>query len=193
MRWYWAIACDNTVRDPMVVDSAALAVEPERLKIGRPLDAAIHTGILSVSKARNDGTPDDVLQNHLGLPIYSLRLRRALDDAGVSGAQYLPVKVTSFDGREIEGFAVANVFARDGALDLAKSDLDVFPDDYFIHDRQGCVRAIRKATLIASRLSDCDVARVREFLSGVYVSTKFKETFERLGFSGYSFREVATT
>lgn len=190
-RWYWVVSCDNTVENPLVVDSADLGVDSECLDIGRWLEQWSDLARMRVMKPQNDGTPDDVLQNHLGLPVYSERLREAMAAAGVRGIQYLPVHVVRPNGKKVAGFAIANIVERRRALDRKRSDYDVFPDDYFLPERRGSVRGVRRVVLRADALAGCDIIRLDDFPSGVYVSERFKCTFEAHGFTGYSFREIA--
>lgn len=72
-------------------------------------------------------------------------------------------------------FSVANVVATRAALDHKRSDFDVFPEDYFLADRRGRVRGIRKAVLKSAALKECDIVRLEEFLPSVYASEKFKD------------------
>lgn len=192
-RWYWAISCDNTVDNPLVVDSAELGVDPEDISCGERLERWGELARLSVTKAQNDGVPDDVLQNHLGLPVYSRRLRAALEASGIRGVQYLPIRVFRPNGEQISGFSIANIVEKRQALDRLRSDYDVFPDDYFLLERRGNVRGIRRAVLRAEALADCDIARLDEFPSSVYVSERFKAAFEAVRCTGYAFREVRTS
>ena len=192
-RWYWAVSCDNTVEDPLVVDSADLEIDPGRLDVGQPQEGWSDLAWLRAEKPENDGTPDDALQNHLGLPVYSFRLRSALEAAGIRGIQYLPVRLFRPNGQEIAGFSIANIVERRGALDRSRSDYDVFPNDYFLSERRGDVRGIRRVVLHVEALRGCDIARLDEFPSSVYVSERFKNVFESAPFTGYSFREMHST
>ncbi len=191
MNWYWVVSCDNTVENPLVVDSADLGVDPERLDIGEPLERWSELAWLRAKKLENDGLPDDVVQNHLGLPVFSSRLRAALEKAVVRGIQYLPIRLFRPNGQEIIGFSIANVIERRRALDRCRSDYDVFPDDYFLSDRRGNVRGIRTAALNTEALAGCDILRLDEFPSSVYVSERFRKAFDVGGHTGYSFREVS--
>jgi hypothetical protein len=192
-RWYWAISCDNTVDNPLVVDAADLGIDPQNLAVGHSLESWSELARLRTTKPENDGMPDDVLQNHLGLPVYSSRLRAALAGAEIRGIQYLPVRLFRPNGQEVAGFSIANITERREALDRSSSDYDVFPDDYFLSDRRGKVRGIRRVVLRAKALAGCDSARLDEFPSSVYVSERFKNVFEAGRYTGYSFREVLTS
>lgn len=189
-RWYWAISCDNTVADPLIVDRVDLGIDPDHLVTGKLVRNWSELARLQATRPENDGVPDDVLQNVAALPVYSSRLRRALEAADIQGVQYLPVRVYQSDGREIKGFSIANIIGRRMALDLSSSDYDVFPDDYFVAERRGNIRGMRRAVLCSEALNGCDAARLAEYPPSVYVSERFKNVFETCRCTGYSFREV---
>ena len=65
--------------------------------------------------------PDDALQNDIAIPIYSPRLQSALQEAAITGIQFLPIHVLRLDGSEIPGFAVANIICVRPAMDMEKS------------------------------------------------------------------------
>lgn len=193
MKWFWTISCDNTVDDSLVVDSADLGISPEEISFGKEINDWSELARMSATKQENDGVPDDALQNHLGLPVYSPRLRATLEAGEVRGIQYLPIRLFRPNGQEISGFSIANIVERREALDRSQSDYDVFPDDYFLPDRRGNVRGIRRAVLRERALAGCDIARLAEFPASIYVSERFKTNFETAGCTGYTFREVVTT
>jgi hypothetical protein len=188
--WFDAIACDNAVDDPLVVDSDSLGIDPDLLELGKRIERWSDLASVRATNPEDDGDPDDVLQNHLGLPIYSACLRAALEAAGIKGFQFLPVRVFRPNGKEIKGFSIANVTERRAALDRSRSDFDVFQNDYFIPERVGKIRGIRRPALNADALQGCDVVRLDEFPFGIYVSERFKDVFERHNFTGYSFNET---
>lgn len=195
MRWYWVVECDNTVSDPLVTDSdnlETLGFDEWDFRKGIRID--INTWPTSVFvKALNsedDGEPDDVLQTHLGIPIYSERLRIALEEANIAGIQYLPLNVLRPNGEAINGYSIANILNLAPALDLDKSDYDVYPDDYFLPERRGLVSGVREGVLKADKLENCDIIRLEEYKVKIYASKKFKEVFENNNFTGYSFHEV---
>jgi hypothetical protein len=194
MRWYWTVNCDNTIADPLVVDSHNLCgIDPEALSAGRPITGWPAEAYLKTSKRKNDGDPDDVLQNHLGVPVYSPRLRLALKDAGIVGFQFLPVRVYRPSGQSYEGFSIANVIELRPALDRTSSHIEVFPPDYFLPARRGLIRSLRTPVLRQNVLVGCDVVRLEEYPSSVYVSQRFKDVFDAGRFTGYSLHEVGTS
>ena len=191
--WYKALSCDNVVENPLVSDTADLGVDPGQLDIGKLVTRWDDAAWLRAAKPKNDGTADDVLQNHLGLAVFSGRLRAALEAAGVQGIQYLPVHIFKPNGQEVVDFSIANIVERRHALGLSRSDYDVFPGDYFLPDRRGKICAVRRATLVARALEGCDAVRLDGFFVSVYVSERFKDAFETGGFTGYSFHQVSSS
>jgi hypothetical protein len=174
----------------MVVDEAQLPVDPGHLDDGRLVDAWSSEAVMRVRNQRWAGEPDDVLQNYLGLPVYSTRLKQALERQGISGIQYLATRVVGFGSVELQTYYIANIVEMRPALDLATSDFDVFSSDYFLPDRRGRVSGVRRATLLWSHLRNCDVLRLAQYPASIYVSERFKSAFELEGCSGYSFEPV---
>lgn len=193
MRWYWVVECDNTVADPLVTDSdnlEALGFDEWDFREGHRIDNWFTSLFVKAQEPENDGDPDDVLQTHLGIPIYSGRLRVALEQANINGIQYLPIKVLRPNGEQIKGFSIANILHLVPALDLDKSDYDVYPDDYFLPERRGLVSGVRKGVLKANELENHDIIRLKKYEVRIYISEKFKDVFEKNSFTGYSFHEV---
>jgi len=191
MKWYWVVSCDNTVGNPFVADSEDLKqVNKQDLLECKPIEDWDETAWLKASKAENDGVPDDVLQESSGIPVYSERLRLALENASIDGIQYLPVRVLRPNGSPIHGFSIANILHLVASLDFDRSDCEFFPADYFVEERRGTIRAIRRATLLRSALDGFHVFRLKEFRRRIYVSERFKEAFESGDFTGYSFNQA---
>lgn len=192
MKWYWAIDNDNAVANPYVAGTGDLmGVEGWELWSGKPISNWNEASWIKAETAEDDGDPDDALQDYLSPPIYSPRLRQALEAAGIGGIQWLPLHVLRPDGTEIPGYAIANIVNLvEGALDLERSDYDVYPPDYFLHERVGKVRGLRIPVLRAEKLQGLDIIRLAEYEAPFYVSERFKDTFEKAGCTGHSFREV---
>lgn len=118
-------------------------------------------------------------------------MRQTLEAAGVTGIQWLPIHVLRPDGTEFPGYAIANIVNLvEGAMDLERSDYDIYPPDYFLPERVGKVRGIRIPVLRGEKLKGLDIFRPAEFKVEYYVSERFKEAFEKAGCTGHSFREV---
>src|SRR5436190_23647045 len=103
-KWFWVVGCDNTTDDPFVGDEAELGCDDAELRTGGKIDSWPGTAFVKATRPENDREPDDVLQSCLNLPIYSLGLRTALDANGVTGIQYLPIRVIRPCGELIPGF-----------------------------------------------------------------------------------------
>jgi hypothetical protein len=191
-RWYTPIECDATAEHPLVTGADDFGdIDPNRLRSGEAVRAWSPTLELRVTARECDGQPDDVLQDHIGsLPIYSARLREALDSHGIGGLQYLPVQIRRYDGSVIDGFAVANILNVVEALDLEQSRFSRFPDDFVIEQKRGQIREVRRPSLKALTIEGLDVIRLQEFPLYICVSQKFKTIFESGRFTGYSFREI---
>lgn len=182
------------MENPLIADNVDLKGANElELVSGQLIKNRDKTAWFKASKSKYDGDPDDVLQNALGLPIYSARLRKAMDKAGITGIQYLPVRVFRFNGSPIEGFAIANILNLLPALDFEKSDYDLFEDDYFLTERRGKVRGIRKPVLRSFIIEGYDIFRLREFKRYIIVSERFRNIFLANSFTGYSFHQVHTS
>lgn len=192
-KWYWTVDCSNTVEDPLVAGKADLkGFEWWDFQRGQLIENWDETAWFQAEKPQDDGDPDDVLQDHLDIPIYSARLRQALDKARITGIQYLPVRVLHYDGTPIEGFAIANILNLLPALDFEKSDYDLYPDDYFLPERRGRVRAVRLPVLRYKVIEGYDIFLLQGW-EEIYVSERFRNLFVANGFTGYSFYEVKTS
>lgn len=179
LNWYKVVWWDNTVEDPYVSNAGDLrGFDAWHLRSGKMISGWDNRAWIQCSDPDYDGDPDDVLANHLGVPIYSFRMRRALEDAGITGIQYLPIRVLHRDGSEIPGYHVANITNKVNALDLTRSEYSVFPEEYFIQEDRGQISSLQRAVLRAEALIGLDVLRLQEFLVFEAVSERFKEAFE---------------
>ena len=194
MRWYWAINCSNTVDEPFVSDADDLkGFQDWQLWKGKPIENWRQDAWIRCTDPECDGDPDDVLQTHLGIPIYSFRLQKIIREAGFPGIQFLPIRVLRRDGTEIPGFAVANIVNLLSAMDMEKSEYDVFEEDDPVPERHGRVSGVYKMVLKGVALTGYDIVRVKEFPPSEYVSERFKLQFEAANCTGYSFQETRTT
>jgi hypothetical protein len=144
-----------------------------------------------MTSADLDGEPDDVLQDHLGsLPIFSGRLKRAVETSGVTDIQFLPVSIKRFSSAVLHDFYIANILSLVSAVDWSESVYTNYPDDYFIESRRGQVRDLKSPVLVRDALVDHDMLRLAEFPLYICVSERFRGVFESLKCTGYSFREL---
>jgi hypothetical protein len=191
MKWYWLVTNDNSVKNPFVSDEGDLdGFEEWMLGECRSFDSWSGRAWIRAADPANDGNPDDSLQNHFALLIFSQRLQVALTEAAISGIQYLPISVLRPSGTRIEGFSIANILGCVNALDLERSTSSRYPDDYFLSERRGQMNSLRRVTLRGDCLQGHDIVRLNVYKEKVYVSARFKEVVEEGRFTGLSFHEV---
>ncbi|HKD79392.1 MAG TPA: DUF1629 domain-containing protein [Candidatus Angelobacter sp.] len=194
MRWYWAISWGKTVSNPFVSSAEDLkGYEDWQLERGHHIEHWDPTAWIRCTKPEWDGEPDDVLQTHLAIPIYSPRWQEVIRNARFSGIQFLPIRVLHMNGGEIPGFAIANILNIPFAMDLERSHYTMFDDDDCEPEDRGKVSGVYRMVLRRSPLSNYDVIRVKEFHQSLYVSERFKLEFEAAKFTGYTFQEVQLT
>jgi hypothetical protein len=196
MKWYHPFECDNTVKHPFVCDYDNLeenGFSEWDFMAGKKIKNWKDTIIFQAKKKKNNGDPDDALQNHLMLPIYTSRFINTLNKAKISGIQYLPITLFRTNGDNLNGFCIANFLNFVEALDLKKSDYDRFSDDFVNPNVRGKISGIRKYVLLAEKVKGLDIVRIKDYDQAFFVSEKFKQLFEENNFTGYSFREVELT
>ena len=94
-------------------------LEPIDLLAGAGLTVGDGPAEIELSDASGDAQPDIVISL---LPLFSLRLRLALEQAGVDNVQYIAARLHHPDGHVIEGrYFVANVLGRVRAVDRKAS------------------------------------------------------------------------
>jgi hypothetical protein len=192
--WYEVIECDNAVDDPYISDSGDLCgVEEWQLRNGQPLLKWDPSSWIQCTDENTDGIPDDALQNHLGIPIFSKDLTAIVQDFKLARVQFLPIRVLRNSGDEIPGYSVANILSVSPAMDLSESTYDIFPLDYFLPVRRGQISAVYDMVLRGSCLLGHNLVRVQQFLPALFASGKFKHEFERERLTGYSFRPIRVT
>jgi hypothetical protein len=136
-----------------------------------------------------NGTPDDVLQHCVvALPVFSARVREALEQAGIAGIQYLDVQVQRPDGTPISGYSIANIVNLLPALDVERSMVTRYGESR--PDRIGQISGILKPVLKKDMISGLDILRLAEFPLRYYVSQRFRRIFLEEQFTGYTFKEV---
>lgn len=166
------------------------------LELGKRLRKWDQRTYLRSSSPNGDGTPDDVLCTHLGAPVFSPRLQEAMAEANVGqrDLQYLPVHVYLSTGKEIEGFAFANVITRIKALDYDNSEM-LWLDDDNIDPATGKpeVLGVWTVALKAKALKGHDAIRLTEYFPNFLVSERFVDVFKKGEFTGASFHPVHVT
>lgn len=169
------------------------------LSVGTPIQSWNRNAWIRSRAEDDDGEPDDVLLEHLGVPTFSRRLRDALEraDVGRNDMQYLPVHVLKSTGEELDGYAFANVITRIMALDYDKTDWGPLPPNpkKGIDPNTGKLKvlAIWRAALREADLQGHDLIRLVEFFPPVFVSERFADVYRSGGFSGATLAPVIMT
>jgi len=191
MKWYDVVDFDESAH-PFVADSADLkGFDAEQFRRGRQVRSWDPNAWYRATKPEYDGEPDDILGEHLYIPVYSARLREALRSAGIGEIQYLSVKVIRPDGSEIPGYAIANILSLVPALDVAETRIvQRFPLDFPNPNVRGKIEDIRGVALRAHTLEGHDIIRLAESPLRVFVSDRFREIFRRRKLTGYAFHRI---
>ena len=190
---YQPIECDHTVKNPLICDDSNyndFGFKEEDFIAGKIISNWPEGIIFKATEKLYDGTPDDVLQNADMIPIYSQRLKTALEKLEIEGIQYLPIKVQGFDGTIYENFHIANITNVVNAFDYEKSIYRFFPEDFPNPNVRGNLTGIRKFVLKSSEINNCDIFRLAEYSRRFFVTDKIKKVFSKEKFSGYSFIKV---
>ncbi len=193
MDWYQPIECDNTVKNPLVCDSDNFCengFSESSFLQGKEIQSWNSNIFFQAKKKKNDGCPDDALQNHLMLPIYSSRLVARIMQANIAGIQYLPISILDSKGQKLDGFSLINFLFFIEAFDYDNSEFNRFSADFPNPNVRGKLAGVTKFVLKKERLVGLDVFRLRDYESRFFVSEKFKEIFETNKFTGYSFKKV---
>lgn len=94
-------------------------------KLGKRIDNWDPNASLCSRSRKDDGHADDLLRTHLAIPTFSSRFREALEYAGVATGdiQYLPIRIFQSTGKEVRGYAMANIVSRVAALNYEESSM----------------------------------------------------------------------
>ncbi len=123
MKYFEVFNCDHAVKDPMVCETNLedLKINKRIFRICKEFTGSENIKFYAELK-EDDGTPDDFLQNTEMVPIFSPRMREAIEEAGITGIQYIPIEVEHYNKEKLEGYCIANVLnSVSDALDIDKS------------------------------------------------------------------------
>ena len=193
MKWYYVIACDNCASNPFVANHdnlEKLGFTEEDFLSGVKINNWTSDVFLQAGDKSHDGVTDDVLQNHLVLPIFSQKLIRKLAFNDIVGIQYLPVRILRPDDVEIDGFSIANFTNFIAAMDYEKSEYNRFSPDFPNPYAAGKLAGVTKFVLYRDKLAEMNVVRLQDYHRAVFVSEAFRQIFLDNKFTGYSFKEI---
>lgn len=159
-------------------------------RVGKFISRWDNLVLIKTNDIKCDGVPDDVLQNHLLLPIFSEKMRNILFENDIKDIQYLPIQVFRLNGEPITGYAIANILSVAPALDLERAGYYVIPHDHINVKQRGKIGAIHKFVLHQSKLGDFDIFRLQEHPYVIILSERFVKIYKKHKLTGWVFKEV---
>jgi hypothetical protein len=130
------------------------------------------------------------------LPVYSTRLKSLMEDLGIKGIQYLPLRIRRRDGaKEVDGYYIANYLIVIDCLDRERSVYQVWTKDNLLFWEKrpymlGTFRDVTKAVIDSTKLSDAPIFRLWGWEIMVVVREDVKQAIEEAGITGCVFREI---
>ncbi len=197
MKYFRVWNCEHAVIDPMVCETNLedLQIDKRIFRICKEFTGSEKIKFYAELE-EDDGTPDDFLQNTEMVPIFSPRMREAIEEAGITGIQYIPIEVEHYNKEKLEGYCIANVLnSVSGALDFDKSQL------YYSSSKEhkGKVFDVWEYVIYADKILNLDIFRLKfddrfwdKYSDTIIVSEKFKSIIAKNKFTGIGFGKVIT-
>lgn len=196
MRCHWVLHMtpnSGTSENPYVSGEGFLYDSEDALRWGDPVDNWGDQAWVRPDTPEACGDLDDWLLNHFGLPLLSGRLKAALDSAGITGIQFLPVTVLAFAGEVLTTYYLASVASLENAVDLTRTIHSRFPDDFPNPHVRGKVRGMREVVVRKDAVQGHDLFRLSEGSLSLYCSDRFRSVCEDGGFRGAEFQEIGVS
>ncbi len=128
---------------------------------------------------------DDYLFATGGWILISERVKQILEELGVEGVQFLPIRVVRKEtGEEVPGYYVLHVWRHISALD---EEHTVFLEP---RSERYPEPIIGKVALRKEAIGNADAFRLAEYDVQVYVSRRVKERLEEIGATGFKWIPV---
>ncbi|MDE7215765.1 MAG: hypothetical protein K2O08_03055 [Clostridia bacterium] len=192
MNYFRILNCEHAVKDPMVC-----ITNFEDLKIGRNKFRICDEFVGSENikffpkTAKSDGTPDDFLQNTEMVPIFSPRMRKAIEEAGITGIQYIPIEVEHYNKEKLEGYCIANV------LNSVSDALDIDKTIFWNSRSDNGKFTVYIPSIKSEAISNMDIFRLKyddrfatDYSRFIIVSEKFKSVIAKNKFTGIGFCKI---
>lgn len=147
---------------------------------GRPLDATIPELGFALDAGRSFAWPDFIRPGP-NIPLFSPRLREALETSGVDNIEYYPARVVNRSTQEQRPYLGANIIGLVRAMDRDQSEFMAYdgnPDVALTIDR---------LVIDNSRFDGLRIMRLAEFDLLIIVEDKLKERLEQLPLVGVDF------
>jgi hypothetical protein len=182
--------CEHAVKDPMVcvTNLEELKISINRFRICKEFTSGENIKFYAELE-EDDGTPDDFLQNTEMVPIFSPRMREAIEEAGIKGIQYIPIEVEHYNKEKLEGYCIANVLnSVPDALDIDKT---IFWNRKSDNGRLNVYVPSIKSEKVPDNMDifrlKYDERFVTEYSTFIVVSERFKSIIAKNKFTGIGF------
>jgi hypothetical protein len=130
------------------------------------------------------------------LPVYSTRLKTLMQNMGVEGIQYLPLRIRRRDGaKEVDGYHIANYLNVIDCLDRERSVYQIWTKDNLLFWKKrpqmlGTFRDVTKAVIDSNKIGDVRVFRLWGWEMMILVREDVKRSIEGAIITGCVFREI---
>ena len=190
MKYFEIFECERAVKDPMVcvTNLEDLKININRFRICKEFTSGENIKFFAKTE-KSDGTPDDFLQNTEMVPIFSPRMREAIEEAGITGIQYIPIEVEHYNKEKLEGYCIANVLnSVPDALDIDKT---IFWNRKSDNGRLNVYVPSIKSEKVPDNMDifrlKYDERFVTEYSTFIVVSERFKSIIAKNKFTGIGF------
>ena len=114
--------------------------------------------------------------------VFSGRLRRVLDEVGVTNIDYYPCRMRNpLDGTSTDDYRVANLIGEIACVNRPKSDLEMDPDD----PQQ--IMFINSLVLIEDAIGEASMFRLAEQKQVIVAHDRVKDACQAVGITGVKF------
>ena len=190
MKYFRVWNCEHAVKDPMVCETNLedLQIDKRIFRICKEFTGSEKIKFYAELE-EDDGTPDDFLQNTEMVPIFSPRMREAIEEAGITGIQYIPIEVEHYNKEKLEGYCIANVLnSVPDALDIDKT---IFWNRKSDNGRLNVYVPSIKSEKVPDNMDifrlKYDERFVTEYSTFIVVSERFKSIIAKNKFTGIGF------
>ncbi len=188
--FYWLVPRDNLVGNSFVADRCDLkGFEENDFYRGDAIKSWPSAVTFRASTAKLDGDLDDFVVNNAMVPLITMRLLKFIQGLSTLHFQALPARAVSSSGNEIPVF-VLNFTELPEGLDLARTVVDRYPDNWSDESRRGKIWTVRRRVLVRNRVEMLDFFRVKEYPEDLFASERFRSGFESARMTGVSFDRV---
>jgi len=167
--------------------------ERQHFEAGRPIQGWNCRAWIKSSSPKEDWPAQDGLANHFSLLIFSEKMRIALDDAGIYGIQYLPIRVLKSDDTEHTGYSIANIINEISILNQDRPNSPLLAKDRFGGETHSQLWNLRKPRFEEETFRVLNIVRVGDVPEAVYVSKRFVDIWHDHKLTGYSFEKLRLT